>query len=331
MELLPGRQGASSVCGRNALAIVLLAAQHAFAITPFFRGVPSVSDPQMASVLASVREPALAAARQVGAGAPGSPLTLQGFEDIAVIDASVLETPLDATEQAAARETLVSQYRRNPQAFTKGLEIEHQLAQVLLHGSTSEQMQARTIAWLGWVEAAPGNPLTTRWVTTVRRHDVPLFSANGVLVTNRQIDALFVSNDWVAKAANLPLSTAENRAAFTQSMTGKFGSMSQVERQQLAVADLRWDALRGVLQFGLQDKAVSIVHMNVHSSSDVDQGARHLEDAALEFDRGMQQLNKQISDRAIALMGGVGDGAVAESINRAQDRFEGKFDANRHH
>jgi hypothetical protein len=285
----------------------------------------------MASVLASVREPARAAARQVGAGTPGSPVTPQDFEDIAAIDASVLETPLDATEQDAARDTLVSQYRRSPQAFTKGVKIEHQLAQILLHGSPSEQMQARTIAWLGWIEAAPGNPLTTRWVATVRRHDVPVVSANVVIVTNRQIDALFVSNDWVANAANLPPSTAESRAAFTESLPGRFGSMSQAERQQIALADLRWDALRGVLQFGLQEKAVSIARMNVHGSSDVDAGARHLEDAALEFDRGVQQLNKQVSDRAIALMGGVGDGAVAESIKSAQGRVEGKFDADRRH
>jgi hypothetical protein len=313
------------------LATHLMAVPHTFGATPFLRGVPSVCDPQMASVLASARQPALAAARQLGAGTPGNPLTLQAFEDIAVIDASVLETPLDTAEQNVAQGTLVAQYHRNPQAFTKGLQIEHQLAQVLLHGLATQQMQARTIAWLGWIEAAPGSPLTTRWVATVRRHDMPLISADGVVVTNRQIDALFVSNDWVAKAANLPLSTPESRAAFTQSLPGKFASLSQAERQQLAVADLRWDALRGVLQFGLQDKAVSIVHMNVHGPADVGMGARHLEDAALEFDRGMQQLNKQVAERALALMGAVGQGAVAESINRAQDRFEGKFDANRHH
>jgi hypothetical protein len=324
-------QNAALRRGLGLVAAVLLATPLTFAATPSAHGVPSVSDPRMASVLASVREPARAAARQVGAGTPGSPVTPQDFEDIAAIDASVLETPLDATEQDVARDTLVSQYRRSPQAFAKGVKIEHQLAQILLHGSPSEQMQARTIAWLGWIEAAPGNPLTTRWVATVRRHDVPVVSANVVIVTNRQIDALFVSNDWVAHAANLPPSTAESRAAFTESLPGRFGSMSQAERQQIALADLRWDALRGVLQFGLQEKAVSIARMNVHGSSDVDAGARHLEDAALEFDRGVQQLNKQVSDRAIALMGGVGDGAVAESINSAQDRFEGKFDADRHH
>ena len=331
MQLSSCRHEPTSIRVLSSLAAFLMVFQQAFAATPFLRGVPSVSDPQMAGVLASTRQPALAAAQQLSAGAPGGTLTREGFEDIAVIDASMLETPLDTTEQNAARETLVAQYRRNPQAFTKGLQIEHQLAQVLLHGSPTEQMQARTIAWLGWVETAPGNPLTTRWVATVRRHDVPLISADGVVVTNRQVDALFVSNDWVAKAANLPVSTPESRAAFTQSLSGKFASLSQAERQQLAVADLRWDALRGVLQFGLQDKAVSIVHMNVHGVADVGMGARHLEDAALEFDRGMQQLNKQVADRALALMGGVGQGAVAESINRAQDRFEGKFDANRRH
>ena len=331
MRSSPDRHHAFTLLALSLSSVFLLVAQPAFAATPFLRGVPSVSDPQMTAVLASVREPALAAARQVGAGTPGSSLSLQGFEDIAVIDASVLETPLNAAEQDTARDTLVTQYRGNPQLFVKALPIEHQLAQVLLHGSPSEQMQARTAVWLRWMEAAPGNPLTARWVATVRRHDVPLASANGVAVTNRQMDALFVSNDWVAKAANLPLSTPESRAAFTQSLPGKFASLSQAERQQLAVADLRWDALRGVLQFGLQDKAVSIVHMNVHGPADVGMGARHLEDAALECDRGMQQLNKQVAERALALMGAVGQGAVAESINRAQDRFEGKFDANRHH
>jgi hypothetical protein len=330
MRLSPCRHRPILVRALSFLVTLLMAVDQASGATAFLRGVPSVSDPQMANVLTSVQEPALAAARQLAAG-PGSPLTLQGFEDIAVIDASVLETPLNSAEQNVAHDALVAQYRRNPQAFIKGLQIEHQLAQVLLHGSAIEQMQARTIAWLVWIEAAPGNPLTARWIATVRRHDVPLVSADGIVVTNRQIDALFVSNDWVAKAANLPPSTPESRAAFTQSLPGKFASLSQAERQQLAVADLRWDALRGVLQFGLEDKAVSIVHMNVHGPADVGMGARHLEDAALEFDRGMQQLNKQVADRALALMGGVGQGAVAESINRAQDRFEGKFDANRHH
>jgi hypothetical protein len=38
-----------------------------------------------------------------------------------------------------------------------------------------------------------------------------------------------------------------------------------------------------------------------------------------------------MSSRAIAITGGVGQGAVAESMNMAQDRFEGKFDANPRH
>ena len=44
--------------------------------------------------------------------------------------------------------------------------------------------------------------------------------------------------------------------------------MTQAERLQLALADLRWDALRGVIGFGLQAKAVEIVHQNVHGSDE---------------------------------------------------------------
>ena len=121
--------------------------------------VPSISDPQTASVLASTRNASLAAAKLVGAGTAGSPLTLQDFEEIAVIDASVLDTPLDANEQADGRDTIAAQYRQNPTAFVKSLEIEHKLAGVLLHGSPAEQLQARTIAWLGWLGAAQTSPL----------------------------------------------------------------------------------------------------------------------------------------------------------------------------
>jgi hypothetical protein len=34
---------------------------------------------------------------------------------------------------------------------------------------------------------------------------------------------------------------------------------------------------------------------------------------------------------SIAIIGGVGQGAVAEIMNMAQGRFEGKFDATPHH
>jgi hypothetical protein len=183
--------------------------------------VPSTSDAQTSSVLASTRNASLAAAKLVGAGTAGSPLTLQDFEEIAVIDASVLDTPLDANEQAEGRDTIATQYRQNPTAFVKSLEI--------------------------------------------------------------------------------------------------------------ALADLRWDALRGVIGFGLQAKAVEIMHQNVHSSKDIPMGARHLENAAIQFDQGLAQFNKQMAARTIAIMGGVGQGAVVESMNMAQDRFEGKFDANPHH
>jgi hypothetical protein len=168
----------------------------------------SVSDPQMASVLASTRNASLAAGKLVGAGTPGSRLTMQDFEDIAVIDACVLETPLDPNEQAQGRDTIAAQIRQNPEGFVKGLAAQHKLAEVLLHGSATEQMQARTIVWLEWLGARQNSPPSARWVATVRRHDAIVAAQGGLTVTNRQLDAMFLANDWVAKAANLPLSNA---------------------------------------------------------------------------------------------------------------------------
>jgi hypothetical protein len=317
--------------GLGVIVTSFLMAQRAEAFSSAVPVVQAVSNPQMASVLASTRNASLAAAKLLGAGAAGSPLTMQDFDDIAIIDASVLETPLNANEQAEGRDTITTQYRQNPKGFLQGLEVEHKLAQVLLRGSATEQMQARTIAWLAWLGAKQNSPLAARWVATVQRHNSPVAAIGGLTVTNRQLDALFVSNDWVAQAANLPLSTEESRAVFARDLPARFAAMTQAERLQLALADLRWDAVRGVLGFGLQAKAVEIVHQNVHGATDVAMGARHLENAALQFELGMAQFNKQMSARTIAIMGGVGQGAVAESMNMAQDRFEGKFDANPRH
>lgn len=317
--------------GLGAIAAVLLWTGRATALSPTAQVALPVTDPRMASVLASTRNAALAAGKLVGAGTAGSSLTVQDFEDIAAIDASVLETPLDEKEQAEGRDTIVSQYRQNPKGFMQGLEVEHKLAQALLHGSDTEQMQARTIAWLSWLGARQSSPHAARWVATVKRHNSPIAEAGGVAVTNRQLDAMFVSNDWVARAANLPMGAEESRVAFARELQARFAAMTQAERLQLALADLRWDAVQGVIGFGLRDKAVEIVHQNVHGPKDVAMGARHLENAALEFEIGMAKLNQQAWSRSIAIMGGVAQGQVAESMNMAQDRFEGKFDANRHH
>jgi hypothetical protein len=320
--------------GLGVIVALWLTAQCVAATASDMPTIRPVSDPQMAGVLASTRHASLAAAKLVGVGTAGSPVTMQVFDDIddiAVIDASVLETPLDGAEQDAARDTIAAQYRENPQGFTKSVEVEHKLAQVLLSGSATEQMQARTVAWIGWLSAAQKSPHAAHWVATVRRHNSPVASIGGIVVTNRQLDALFVSNDWAARAANLPPSTPESRAAFAQALPRRFNAISQTERQQLALADLRWYALRAAINFGLQSKAVEIVHQNVHGPGDIAPAARYLEDSAIDFEQGMAQFNKQMWSRTLAIMGGVGEGAVAQSINQAQNRFEGKFDATPHH
>jgi hypothetical protein len=92
--------------GLGVIVTSFLMAQRAEAFGSAVPVVQPVSNPQMASVLASTRNASQAAAKLLGAGAAGSPLTMQDFDDIAVIDASVLETPLDANEQAEGRDTI---------------------------------------------------------------------------------------------------------------------------------------------------------------------------------------------------------------------------------
>ena len=45
----------------------------------------------------------------------------------------------------------------------------------------------------GMAGAAQSSPLAARWVAIVKRHNLPIASTSGVAVTNRQLDAMFVS------------------------------------------------------------------------------------------------------------------------------------------
>jgi hypothetical protein len=98
------------MAGLGVIVTSFLVAGRAEAFSSAGPVVQSVSNPQMASVLASTRNASLATAKLLGAGAAGSPLTMQDFDDIAIIDASVLETPLDPNEQAEGRDTITTQY-----------------------------------------------------------------------------------------------------------------------------------------------------------------------------------------------------------------------------
>jgi hypothetical protein len=267
-----------------------------------------LSDQQLAKVLA-----------QSGS----SVLTERDMQDTLLVDSSVLDTPLIPAEVEESRQNILGQFQRNPEAGSKGLAEVHKLAEIMRHGSQSESLQLGVALWSRWVARASDDPSVKRWVEIVIRHNPPIVSSEGLVVTQRQLAAMFVSNDWVAQTAQLPTSTPESRAAFARELPSKFPSMTHAEKEQLALADRRWTLLQDPIMdhSDLHAKAVSLVHQNVHGSADVPTEARALEDAGIQFNAEMAQFVRNMGQiSGISTSGQMNTNA----INFASRKFLGE-------
>ena len=218
-------------------------------------------------------------------------LTAQDLEDLRVIDASVLDTPLSPVEQEQARENILRQFQRAPEAFTKSEPANHQIAELLRHAPLADRTEIAMRLWAGWNSRAQVDPTVKWWIDLVRRPN-PVIAQNGdLVVTHLQLNGLFADNEWVAKTAGLPTSTEASRAAFIRELPGKFAAMTQEEKIKLARADVRWFDLHDpVLDHSdLRQIAVNEVHERVHESQDVYVEARNLEDVGVRFNNEMAQ------------------------------------------
>jgi hypothetical protein len=231
--------------------------------------------------------------------------TGKDLQDILLMDSAVLETPLNATEQQQGRERILKQFHQNPEAFCKGLPVERQAAEIMRRGTAAERLELGVKLWIRWLDAAGRDPATAEWIAVVKRHNPPIASADGLTVTKRQLDAMFLSNDWVARQANLPTSTPESRAAFAKEISAKFASLPRQQKEWAAQADLRWLALQDPIMDNsdLREKAISLVHQWVHKPEDVPDEARVLENVGIQFHQLMQKEMAQTTQMIGAMSG----------------------------
>lgn len=276
-----------------------------------FSGIPFLG-PQLAY--------AQATGTQIAAQSGQYVLTAQDLQDILFADGCVLQTPLNAAEQEEARENILGQFRKNPEAVSKGMEVTRKAVEILRHGSLLNRTALSTVLWSGWQSAASSDPAAARWVAMVKRHNPPIVAADGLVVTKLQLDGMFVANDWVAQTAGLPTSTLESRAAYIRALPAKFASMSRAEKEELALADRRWLVLNSFLNYSdLRASAANSVHRNVHGPGDISSEARSLENDGLQFIAKMQQIGQRSA--AIAGIGTQGEMNV-NSIYLATKQFQ---------
>jgi hypothetical protein len=222
---------------------------------------------------------------EILARTPSCVVTAGDVQDILAMDGAVLETRLTPSELNADRAGILSQFRSNPEGACKGLPLAHKAAEIVRHGSLAERTELGAELWAGWLLNAAHDKTTAEWVAIVIQYNPPIVTGDGLTVSKLQLDAMFASNDWVARTANLPVSTTESRKAFVSDLRSKFAALPPAQREWYTQADLRWLALQTrILHYSdLRAKAINIVRSNVHSPGDVANEARSLENEGSSF------------------------------------------------
>ena len=127
---------------------------------------------------------------------------------------------------------------------------------------------------------------------------------------------MFTSNDWVARAANLPVSTPDSRAAVVRDLKTKFASLPAEQKEWYAEGDLRWWALQDPIlsSSDLRAKAVRLVQQAVHGPGEFPTEARALGNEGIKFHRVFQKYR----NRGELLMGLAGDQMNWENLRNAK-------------
>jgi hypothetical protein len=244
------------------------------------------------------------------------------LQDTLAIDAGVLESPLTSAEQSQIRALVIDEFNRDPAKIAAVLPRLHNVAIMFRTGNLYDRAVAREKDWEATLQKAPSDPIAARSLDIMRKHTPIIATANGLVVTSHEIDAMFASSDLIAEIAGQPKSTAEQRAAFTKALPGRFPQMSPTEQEQIAHAERRAIAARGTIfaYTDLRAKAATQIHANVHGSDDVPKEARRLEDWGIKFEDTMHTY----AQRGVAISAEEAKMNSVRGINFATRKFMGQ-------
>ncbi|HXB26035.1 MAG TPA: hypothetical protein VNV25_14985 [Gemmatimonadaceae bacterium] len=227
--------------------------------------------------------------------------TQESLDDVIDIDAGVLVSPLSADEQAQIRSIVLDEFKNDPAKIAKVLPQVHRVAEVFRSGAAMDRAFMRESDWELSIKLAPTDPFVARWLALAKRHAPLVAQSDSFVVTQRAIDAFFLSSDCVAALAGQPRSTSESH---------------------LAHAERRWLATQFLYGYtDLRATALEEIKQKVHAPADVQPEARTLENAGMQF---INTMNTYMSH--FAAIGGLSykGQTTAQGINFATRKFMGQ-------
>jgi len=121
---------------------------------------------------------------------------------------------------------------------------------------------------------------TEPWYGVILKYNPILVQAEGMVITQRDVDWLFYANGFVAEIAGVAPPSDADKERFASTLPSRFASMSAEEREQLRGSQLRLAKVLMCMQgTAIKTRAAieSYIRANVHTSEDVARVARQVE------------------------------------------------------
>jgi hypothetical protein len=120
----------------------------------------------------------------------------------------------------------------------------------------------------------------------VLKYNPVVVNSGGTLITKAHVDSLFFSNALVAEAAGVPPPTQAEEDQFIRTLPSQFGSMPKEQQAYLRRADERMAMFATIYSKTRSTRAnmIAAIRRNVHSSRDVTNEARRVENESINGD-----------------------------------------------
>jgi hypothetical protein len=120
----------------------------------------------------------------------------------------------------------------------------------------------------------------------VLKYNPVVVHSGGTIITKAHVDSLFFSNALVAQIAGVPPPTQAEEDQYLRTFPAQFGSLTKEQQEAFRRADARMSMFATIYSQTRSTRGVMIaaIRRNVHSSRDVPNEARRVENSSVNGD-----------------------------------------------
>jgi hypothetical protein len=261
---------------------------------------------------------ATAAPNTVVATSASHQLTEGMLEDAIYFGQFLAGQRFSPSDIAAMREGLISSFHKQPAKEVTGYRALAQFVPALRRARSSLAVaKAREAAWAAFAKDAAGfrefqNDPAGK---IILKYNPVVVHAEGVIITRLSVESLFASNALVAKIAGVAPPSQSEIDECLRLMPSQYGSLTKEQQEFFRQAESRLARFQQMYASRfIGPSVVSEVKKTVHSSKEVPDRARALENTAFKYEAAVNRITSNTDRFVAAWSRGFPKGVAAQTM-----------------